>query len=1076
MIDHPLPYTLTSGDPTIDAMALAAAGVICECGGRASGDIRLLTELLKRPDRSELRWSLPYGSDWSLEDATLAEIWQEFCGQMADTEVARLLIVPEGPQWRLPELQLAVQSAQALSRLALTGRDPYDDWRFLRPGYLGSVAIQSQGDAYDLYWNWPPRVLVNLPDSGIDPANARYGADSIRLENQYEGYDICLHGDIRASFENYGQDAGNFNIGFDPEVAPPAIVDLVQRSDGSRPAALAPLPPQEAAAFLAHLIDNISHDAPFDVAFFNTVLQSGYNPLSTPSVPVLIAPASGYFEQMNNSRLHRRVGELIRELPDIQRYAGIDTVTLPFSLPEFGLPEGEIGLTELHDAMERAVEGNTLAYHRESQTGRDMWGLDIATRDYRGGFGSVDEEDEAAPPAEEPGGPDDWDTEYPMAAPPKEDEEVAAPAPEPAAPPTRSAPPPSGGTDHPFSADGLRKLFRRSLGDALPNIIRADRNDTPPSSIPPRQSEDEETIEAPQERTRYTSIDIYPGYCFEGQAPAADPLEDHDVLSAGQDYSIALTIAAKRTGIPAGNQAQGVTAPRKSRETIKVYAVASSGHIGGPVFEDALQSFDWEYDKDTLPVYFRFTMPDQVARVTPPIEIRLYSVELHLLDILEIRHDDIDGQIVRRLHWNKREVVPVTPGKTPVDALAFHINRVPGGYHVEALFSSRNKVRLGVNPRRLVSEGDLEMLLAFAREFWTDKALNLFADKMTVGDFNYDQKIMPGMIDLGHRAWRCLFGARKGHAAGASERLGEWITDLAPSEGTVIRVTTAADAESFVFPWSILIPPAENAPAAFWGLRYQIELTRKRGRPLTPKQSEKADINLVLDDGFKKFVDHAANLDGIFTKNPQVSSRPLETSAAILEAFGTSPSADLYYFFCHGSTSRCAIGFPEDILRNLKEQLKDDADDWRNQMFGLVSAGTVEARIKTNKMTLSESQLQSALPAFSPRRPIIFLNMCHSADLLPGRSDGLTRVFLDSECAAVLGTECPMNAPFADAFAQEVLRHLVLGVPVGEALRLSRRHFHDNNNLLGFAYSLYGHADATLLTKPKKKKEISDEH
>ncbi len=223
-------------------------------------------------------------------------------------------------------------------------------------------------------------------------------------------------------------------------------------------------------------------------------------------------------------------------------------------------------------------------------------------------------------------------------------------------------------------------------------------------------------------------------------------------------------------------------------------------------------------------------------------------------------------------------------------------------------------------------------------------------------------------------------------------------------------------------------------------------------------------------------LDHEKDLDEVFASHQKVARHKLKSSDAVLDALCASPSADLYYFFCHGSNSRQAVGFPEDILRDLEKKLATEEDDWRQQVFRLLSAGSSEARIKTKTFTISESQLQGALSGFAPRRPIIFLNMCHSADLLPGRSDGLARVFLDSHCAAVLGTECPMNAPFADAFAQQVLGRLIYGVPIGEALRQSRRHFHDNNNLLGFAYSLYGHAEATLLTRPNTAKEISNEH
>jgi hypothetical protein len=79
-------------------------------------------------------------------------------------------------------------------------------------------------------------------------------------------------------------------------------------------------------------------------------------------------------------------------------------------------------------------------------------------------------------------------------------------------------------------------------------------------------------------------------------------------------------------------------------------------------------------------------------------------------------------------------------------------------------------------------------------------------------------------------------------------------------------------------------------------------------------------------------------------------------------------------------------------------------------------------------------------------------------------SNGLVRVFLDHNASAVVGTESPMTAVFADAFANLVFESLFGGDDIGTALWKARRHFlrDEVRNPLGLAYTLYGRANARL--------------
>jgi hypothetical protein len=116
---------------------------------------------------------------------------------------------------------------------------------------------------------------------------------------------------------------------------------------------------------------------------------------------------------------------------------------------------------------------------------------------------------------------------------------------------------------------------------------------------------------------------------------------------------------------------------------------------------------------------------------------------------------------------------------------------------------------------------------------------------------------------------------------------------------------------------------------------------------------------------------------------------------------------------------------------------------------------------------IKESELRSQ-KFFCKRRPIVFLNMCQSAELLPSLSGGLVRVFLDRNASAVIGTECPMTSVFANEFARALLDELFAANDVGTALWKARRRFlaEDIRNPLGLAYTLYGRAIAHLGAGP----------
>ena len=88
--------------------------------------------------------------------------------------------------------------------------------------------------------------------------------------------------------------------------------------------------------------------------------------------------------------------------------------------------------------------------------------------------------------------------------------------------------------------------------------------------------------------------------------------------------------------------------------------------------------------------------------------------------------------------------------------------------------------------------------------------------------------------------------------------------------------------------------------------------------------------------------------------------------------------------------------------------------------------------------------------------PFVFLNMCESAEMVPLFTENFVSLFLKLGARAVVGTECTMTVSFAHPFSQVFLGEILRGAPLADALRTARRHFLDNRNPLGLAYTLFG--------------------
>lgn len=235
---------------------------------------------------------------------------------------------------------------------------------------------------------------------------------------------------------------------------------------------------------------------------------------------------------------------------------------------------------------------------------------------------------------------------------------------------------------------------------------------------------------------------------------------------------------------------------------------------------------------------------------------------------------------------------------------------------------------------------------------------------------------------------------------------------------------------------------------------------------------------MVFDKGFGETVAQ----DEMFKHFGKLAGDRLSINIAgsdkrgVMAALNSEPPSHMYYFFCHGYTPagepKCRREFVNglrDILKHGKVPIQQ-RDVW-DRVLDLITESGDESWIYTGSAQIRENELRRE--PFFPEppdqlRPIIFLNMCQSAALMPSMTTGFVRLFLDHGAEAVIGTESPMTSVFADAFARELLGHFLRGSDLGTSLLQARRHFFADEfrNPLGLAYTLYGRATAKIGSRP----------
>lgn len=595
------------------------------------------------------------------------------------------------------------------------------------------------------------------------------------------------------------------------------------------------------------------------------------------------------------------------------------------------------------------------------------------------------------------------------------------------------------------------------------------------------------TLPVASEEKRYTDVTIYEDHLYPSDSlDEATKVDDDEPLVASNLYTLEVAIRLKRTGILSNfSAAREVENPRKEKETLTLHILATP--LRGFKITDRLVTIKWPFNEDSESALFRLDIDPFFDTDRPGrIEIRILDEQLNLLDIvtLEVAIVAAEGMPIegdmpaRRLVWEDKEPEGLSfAGASHARLASIHVRPVTGGFTFDFVFKSADDKTVNISIFRNISDTDLTNLLARVRDFWTRLVITNYAHKLSVSASRYDTYLAE-LRNIGMQAWSLLFDTRTADQEGASERVGQITAALMQKDGATIQITYAADYGDFIFPWSILHPPQAKEepvdPLRFWGARYQVEQVT-RGPKKDRIDDRPINVLFALDPSFgdapsqrKMFEDYQTA-----AKGELVVSTPISDQKTLVDQLIRDPAVHLLYFYCHGYAATRPGLLMADGVQSLKRIIEGIRKEAGNEESP-AAAGLEKLMELTSKMAgeswiyLGDSQIKEAdlrlLKFFArPRRPIVFLNMCQSADLMPSMSSGLVHLFLDHNASAVIGTESPMTGVFADAFARKVFDALFAGDNIGTALWKARRHFLlEGRNPLGLTYTLYGRADAKL--------------
>jgi hypothetical protein len=214
-------------------------------------------------------------------------------------------------------------------------------------------------------------------------------------------------------------------------------------------------------------------------------------------------------------------------------------------------------------------------------------------------------------------------------------------------------------------------------------------------------------------------------------------------------------------------------------------------------------------------------------------------------------------------------------------------------------------------------------------------------------------------------------------------------------------------------------------PSGFWGFRHELGLpVTVDEAPDTPVTipstgTPSLAVNVSTDPNFVERIGHEKRLQAMGFGWHYADER--DESIELMQQLMNDIDSQVFYFYCHGG---------------LHENLP------------YLSVG------KPGSERITPSLIRTLRIRWRKRRPLVFINGCHTTQLTPENAFDLVGGFIDNAGAAgVIGTEITIFEPIAVQFSEEFFRRFLLEKEtLGAAIRGARLEMLKSGNPLGLVY------------------------
>jgi hypothetical protein len=569
--------------------------------------------------------------------------------------------------------------------------------------------------------------------------------------------------------------------------------------------------------------------------------------------------------------------------------------------------------------------------------------------------------------------------------------------------------------------------------------------------------------EAPAEE-RFSDVCLYG---LDSQEQIVRALPDDEPLAGGNSYALGVAFRHHRRGIGANDPRDPIaTVDTEDPMLLVTVTPGPNGPGTNLIVEEPTQYLRLPAKGDSEEARFKVIAPAGVqGRFT--LDISVFD-RLNLIEWLVVTLP-VGSSYLGPARVEQREEYRQLGERYLPRSAHIQVSRAENTYRVAVTIERQDGTNVKAEAfTQFVDEKTLETILGNVRDFWIRCALDDFGKDLDATP-QLREKVLGELADIGHKLWRLLFhtGPRDG---GALEAVGRFLMENAPPQGALVQVTLERGAHNFIFPWTLLHPPDPDHPdpTAFWGVRYAIEQqVRTSAYPPGDRDDQQPSpfaLRFALYGNFKQSADQRQLIEHLAASAAgalDVGS-PIEHPRELLADLKDCP-AGLIYVFSHGYTPFAFPAWLDAFRRGLMRRRKDPAAAMLLQVLQREDFAQDDAWIELTKGTLKYTTLLTSDLQLR-QRPIVFLNMCQSAQVMPGLVQSFIWLFLNrAQVRAVLGTECPVNPAFADLMGRKLLPLLLSGTPVGAALREVRQALiEERGNPLGLAYTLWGSATAQV--------------